>query len=143
MAIKDFEHSAFEIESENRSLKYEIEQKNIDVKNLKIKLSAKDKIIEKLNGALEKAKRELSNFKVFWKSLIKRFQTKIFDEKYYDVPEEKRNYTIVADDLINSGIFDNNDAEIVKNPTRKILTNEEIAELQAKKGKNKNDMNLN
>ena len=143
MAIKDFEHSAFEIESENRSLKYEIEQKNIDVKNLKIELSAKDKIIEKLNGALEKAKRELSNFKVFWKSLIKRFQTKIFDEKYYDVPEEKRNYTIVADDLINSGIFDNNDAEIVKNPTRKILTNEEIAELQAKKGKNKNDMNLN
>ena len=143
MAIKDFEHSAFEIESENRFLKYEIEQKNTDVKNLKTELSAKDKIIEKLNGALDKSKRELSNFKVFWKSLIKRFQTKIFDEKYYDVPEEKRNYTIVADDLINSGIFDNNDAEIVKNPTRKILTNEEIAELQAKKGKNKNDMNLN
>ena len=143
MAIKDFEHSAFEIESENRSLKYEIEQKNTDVKNLKIELSAKDKIIEKLNGALDKTKRELSNFKVFWKSLIKRFQTKIFDEKYYDVSEEKRNYTIVADDLINSGIFDNNDAEIVKNPTRKILTNEEIAEIQAKKGKKKNDYNLN
>ncbi len=27
MAIKDFEHSAFEIEKENRSLKYQLEQK--------------------------------------------------------------------------------------------------------------------
>lgn len=142
-AIKDFEHSAFEIESENRSLKYEIEQKNTDVKNLKTELSAKDKIIEKLNGALDEAKSELSNFKVFWKSLIKIFQTKIFDEKYYDVPEENLNYTIVADDLINSGIFDNNDAEMVKDPTRKILTNEEIAEIQAKKDKKKNDYNSN
>ena len=35
--------------------------------------------------------------------LLKKFQIKIFDERYYNVPEENRNYTIVADDLINSG----------------------------------------
>ena len=35
-----------------------------------------------------------------------------------------------------------NDAEIVKNPSRKILTKDELAEIQAKKGKNKNDYNL-
>lgn len=143
MAIKDFEHSAFEIASENRSLRNEIEQKNKDIKDLKAELSAKNKIIEKLNGALDKAKTELSKFKSFWKSLMKKFQIKIFDERYYNVPEENRNYTIVADDLINSGIFDNNDAEIVKNPTRKILTNDELTELQAKKRKNRNDINLN
>ena len=40
-------------------------------------------------------------------------------------------------------IFDDNDAEIVKNPSRKILTKDELAEIQAKKGKNKNDYNLN
>ena len=41
------------------------------------------------------------------------------------------------------GIFDDNDAEIVKNPSKKILTKDELAEIQAKKGKNKNDYNLN
>ena len=60
---------------------------------------------------------------------------KIFDEKYYDIPEDKRSYTLVAEDLEKSGIFDNNDSDIVHNPTRKVLTNDELAEIQAKKGK--------
>lgn len=33
MAIKDFEHSAFEIEKENRALKYEIELKDNEIAN--------------------------------------------------------------------------------------------------------------
>ena len=33
IAIKDFEHSAFEIEKENRSLKYEIELKDNEIAN--------------------------------------------------------------------------------------------------------------
>ena len=70
-------------------------------------------------------------------------EIKVFDEKIDNVPENKRNYTIVADDLINSGIFDDNDANIIHEPTRKVLTNEELAEIQAKKGKKKNDYNLN
>ena len=48
MAIKDFEHSAFEIESENRSLKYEIELRDENIKKLKDNLSAKDTVINKL-----------------------------------------------------------------------------------------------
>ena len=92
--------------------------------------------------ALDKVKTELSKFKDFWRRLIKRFQIKM-DEKFEDIPEEKRSYTIVAEDLERSGIFDDNDAEIVKNPRRKILTKDELAEIQAKKGKNKNDYNLN
>ena len=106
-------------------------------------LSAKEKTIIKLSSALEKAKTELSKFKGFWKSLMKRFQIKIFDEKYYDIPKEKRSYTLVAEDLEKSGIFDNNDSDIVHNPTRKVLTNDELAEIQAKKGRKKNDYNLN
>ena len=78
---------------------------------------------------------ELSKFKGFLKSLIKRFQMKIFDEKYYDIPEDKRSYTLVAEDLEKSGIFDNNDSDIVHNPTRKVLTNDELAEIQVKKEK--------
>ena len=67
----------------------------------------------------------------------------MFDEKIDNIPEDKRNYTIVADDLINSGIFDDNDANIIHEPTKKVLTNEELAEIQAKKGKKKKDYNLN
>ena len=143
MSIKDFEHATSKIENENYSLKEQIKLKDDDIKELKDELSAKDKTIIKLNSALEKAKTELSKFKGFWKSLIKRFQMKIFDEKYYDIPEDKRSYTLVAEDLEKSGIFDNNDSDIVHNPTRKVLTNDELAEIQAKKGKKKNDYNLN
>ena len=48
MAIKDFEHSAFEIEKENRSLKYEIELKDNEIGSLKKELSTKDTIIGRL-----------------------------------------------------------------------------------------------
>ena len=143
MSIKDFEHATSKIENENYFLKEQIKLKDDDIKELKDELSAKDKTIIKLSNALEKAKAELSKFKGFWKSLIKRFQMKIFDEKYYNIPEDKRNYTLVAEDLEKNGIFDNNDSDIVNNPTRKVLTNEELAKIQAKKGKKKNDYNLN
>lgn len=36
MTIKDFEHSAFEISQENRSLKYQLELKDYEISNLKI-----------------------------------------------------------------------------------------------------------
>ena len=48
MAISDFEHSAFEIDKENRSLKYQLELKDDEISNLKSELSSKDKIINKL-----------------------------------------------------------------------------------------------
>ena len=63
MAIKDFEHSAFEIEKENRSLKYEIELKDNEIGSLKKELSTKDKIINKLQADKEKIKQELQKFK--------------------------------------------------------------------------------
>ena len=42
-------------------------------------------------------------------------------------------YTIVAEDLAKSGIFDDNDYDIVHDTTRKVLTTEGLAEKQAKK----------
>ena len=45
--------------------------------------------------------------------------------------------------MYNNDFFNNNDANIIHEPTRKVLTNEEIVEIQAKKGKKKNDYNLN
>src|SRR5699024_10781133 len=56
MAIKDFEHSSFEIAQENSSLKYQLELKTDEINKLKKDLSAKDKIIDKLKIEKEKIK---------------------------------------------------------------------------------------
>ena len=113
MAIKDFEHSAFEIEKENRSLKYEIELKDNEIGSLKKELSTKDKIIGRLQAEKEKLKQELQRFKVFWHSIMSHFHKRIC----YDKDD---NYKIVSDDLYKNGIFDNNDNEIAHNIARRV-----------------------
>ena len=50
------------------------------------------------------------------------FEIKIFDEDFEKVPGDKRSYTIVAEDLERSGIFDDNDSDIVHDSTRKVLS---------------------
>ena len=141
--IDNIEQKYKDLVNNRDRLYYSNNEKDTIIANLKEEIEFKNKKINKLELALDKVKTELSRFKDFWRRLIKRFQIKIMDEKFEDIPEEKRNYTIVAEDLERSGIFDDNDAEIVKNPRRKILTKDELAEIQAKKGKNKNDYNLN
>ena len=141
--IDNIEQNYKDLVNDRDRLYYSNNEKDTTIANLKEEIEFKNKKINKLELALDKVKTELSKFKDFWRRLIKRFQIKIMDEKFENIPEEKRNYTIVAEDLERSGIFDDNDAEIVKNPRRKILTKEELNEIQAKKGKNKNDYNLN
>ena len=141
--IDNIEQNYKDLVNDRDRLYYSNNEKDTTIANLKEEIEFKNKKINKLELALDKVKTELSRFKDFWRRLIKRFQIKIMDEKFENIPEEKRNYTIVAEDLERSGIFDDNDAEIVKNPSRKILTKDELAEIQAKKGKNKNDYNLN
>ena len=141
--IDNIEQNYKDLVNDRDRLYYSNNEKDTTIANLKEEIEFKNKKINKLELALDKVKTELSRFKDFWRRLIKRFQIKIMDEKFEDIPEEKRNYTIVAEDLERSGIFDDNDAEIVKNPRRKILTKDELTEIQAKKGKNKNDYNLN
>ena len=141
--IDNIEQNYKDLVNDRDRLYYSNNEKDTTIANLKEEIEFKNKKINKLELALDKVKTELSKFKDFWRRLIKRFQIKIMDEKFEDIPEEKRNYTIVAEDLERSGIFDDNDAEIVKNPRRKVLTKDELAEIQSKKGKNKNDYNLN
>ena len=141
--IDNIEKNYKDLVNDRDRLYYSNNEKDTTIANLKEEIEFKNKKINKLELALDKVKTELSRFKDFWRRLIKRFQIKIMDEKFEDIPEEKRNYTIVAEDLERSGIFDDNDAEIVKNPRRKILTKDELAEIQAKKGKNKSDYKLN
>ena len=129
MAIKDFEHSAFEIEKENRSLKYEIELKDNEIGSLKKELSAKDKIISKLQTEKEKLKQELQKFIGFWHSIMSHFHKRIC----YD---NDNNYKIVSDDLYKNGIFDNNDNEIANSIARRITIPDENKQTKNKKKNN-------
>lgn len=121
MVIKDFEHSAFEIEKENCSLKYEIELKDNEIGNLKKELSTKDKIISKLQTEKEKLKQELQKFKGFWHSIMSHFHKRICYDK-------DNNYKIVSDDLYKNGIFDNDDNEIANNIARRVTIPDENKE---------------
>lgn len=129
MAIKDFEHSAFEIEKENRSLKYEIELKDNEIGSLKKELSTKDKIIGRLQAEKEKLKQELQKFKNFWHSIMSHFHKRICYDK-------DNNYKIVSDDLYKNGIFDSNDNEIANNIYRKVTIPDENKQTKSKKKNN-------
>ena len=112
IAIRDFEHSAFEIDKENRSLKYQLELKDDEIGNLKSELSSKDKIINKLREEKENIKAQLQKFKGFWHSIMSHFHKRICYDK-------DNNYKIVSDDLYKNGIFDDNDNEIANNIYKK------------------------
>ena len=129
IAIKDFEHSAFEIVKENHSLKYQLEQKDDEISNLKNKLSTKDNIINKLQAEKEKIKQELKKFKNFWHNIMSHFHKRIC----YDNDE---NYKIVSDDLYKNGIFDNNDNEITNNIARRVTIPDENKQDKNKKKNN-------
>ena len=126
MAIKDFEHYTFEIEKENRSLKYQLEQKDDEISNLKNKLSIKDKVINKLQTEKEKLKQELQKFKGFWHSIMSHFHKRICFDK-------DNNYKVVSDDLYKNGIFDNNDNEIANNIARRVTIPDENKQIKNKK----------
>ena len=130
MAIKDFEHSSFEIAQENSSLKYQLELKTDEIDGLKKDVSAKEKIISKLQAEKEKIKQELQKFKDFWYRIMGHFHKRIC----YDKDE---NYKIVSDDLCKNGIFTDDENEIANNIVRKVKPKENIEQ-----AKNKNSFEL-
>ena len=127
VAIEDFEFYTLEVGQENRSLQYQIEHKDDEISKLKDKLSAKEKIIIKLQDEKESLKAQLQKFKGFWHNLMSHFHKKI---TYDNDP----NYKIVSDDLYRNGIFDDNDNEIANNILRKVtIPNENKTEKNKKR----------
>ena len=129
MAIKDFEHSSFEITQENSSLKYQLELKTDEIDKLKKDLSAKEKIISKLQAEKEKIKQELQKFKDFWYRIMGHFHKRIC----YDKDE---NYKVVSNDLYKNGIFTDDENEIANNIARKIKPKKNIEQTINKKKNN-------
>ena len=119
MAIKDFEHSSFKIAQENSSLKYQLELKTDEIDKLKKDLSAKEKIISKLQAEKEKIQQKLQKFKDFWYRIMGHFHKRICYDK-------DNNYKIVSDDLYKNGIFTDDENEIANNIGRKVKPKEEI-----------------
>ena len=132
MAIKDFEHTVFDTIRENNSLKYQVEQKDDEIRHLKKELSAKNKIIDKLRTEKENLKEQLQKFKGFWHSIMKRFQSKLGFDK-------NEHYKYVTDDLYNNGVFDKHEKEIATDYSKKVKTLDEINIAKVKK---KNDKEL-
>ena len=129
MTIKDFEHSSFEIAQENSSLKYQLELKTDEINKLKRELSAKDKIISKLQAEKEKIKQELQKFKDFWYRIMRHFHKRICYDK-------DNNYKIVSDDLYKNGIFTDDENEIANNIARKVKPKENMEQAKNKKKNN-------
>ena len=126
MAIKDFEHSSFEIAQENSSLKYQLELKTDEIDRLKKDLFAKEKIVSKLQAEKEKIKQELQKFKDFWYRIMEHFHKRICYDK-------DNNYKIVSDDLYKNGIFTDDENEIANNIARKVRPKEELENKSKKK----------
>ena len=127
IAIEDFEFYTLEVGQENRSLQYQIEQKDEVIEKLNDKLSAKERIIIKLQEEKESLKAQLQKFKGFWHSLMSHFHKRIA----YD---NDQNYKIVSDDLYKNGIFDDNDNEIANNILKKVtIPNENKTEKNKKR----------
>ena len=106
--------------------KKHLEQKDEVIEKLNDKLSAKEKIIIKLQEEKESIKSQLQKFKGFWHSLMSHFHKRI-------TYENDQYYKIVSNDLYKNGIFDDNDNEIANNILRKVtIPNESKAEKNTK-----------
>ena len=99
ITIDKVEKNYKNLESERDRLYYSNTEKDKMIAELKEEIKFKDNKINKLETALNKVKTELSKFKDFWRILIRRFQTKVFDERFDNISEDKRSYTLVAEDL--------------------------------------------
>lgn len=97
--MEEIESTYQNLKSENRELFRTVQIQQEEINNLKEEINFKDKIITDLKEKFLKVKNELEQFKGFWRKLIKRFQDKIFDESMQDIYADKKNFTIVAEDL--------------------------------------------
>lgn len=113
IAIKDFELSTTKIVQENRSLKYQLEEKDDKISDLEDELTHKESIIDKLRAEKDKLKEDFKNFKGFWYDLMSRFHKKI-------CYENDKNYKVVSDDLYKSGVLNENENEIANDIARKV-----------------------
>ena len=135
--MEEFEETYQNLKMENRELHRTVKVQQEEIEKLKEEVSFKDGIIGELKQTLTVIRNELDKFKGFWRKLLRRFQDKIFDERVTYISEDKKNFTIVAEDLEKNGIFDSNDSDIIHDTSKKVLTVEEQEKNKSDKNKNR------
>lgn len=135
--MEEFEENYQNLKTENRELHRTVKVQQEEIENLKEEISFKDGIIGELKQTISVIRNELDKFKKFWRKLLRRFQYKIFDERVTDISDDKKNFTIVAEDLEKNGKFDSNDSDIIHDTSKKVLTVEEQEKIKSNKNKNR------
>ena len=125
--VKKVDNEYSHIQNQNLALEQQLRDTKEELEELKIKLSMKEKIIEKLEQQVETFKNLYYDLKDFWKGIIKELQQKICYGK-------KENYKSVADDLVSKGILDQREKEIVNDPSKAVITIEELVKDAQSKG---------
>lgn len=98
-----------------------------EIEDLKYELDEKDTIIERLEKEVEKFKGLYEKFKNFWKGIIGKFQEKIGYDK-------SQRYKDIAKELYEDDVISKRDKEIIEDPDRAVITEEELANKQKMKG---------
>lgn len=113
--------------TENFLLKLELKEVKEEVETLKYKINEKDTIIEKLQKEVEKFKGLYQKFMGFWKGIIRKFQEKIG----YD---DNKEYREIVNELLADDVLSKRDKDIIEDPTRRVVTEEELTNKQKMKG---------
>ena len=113
--------------SENFSLSEDLMEAKEKIEDLEYELDEKDIIIERLEKEVEKFKGLYEKFKNFWKGIIGKFQEKIGYDK-------SQRYKDIAKELYEDDVITKRDKEIIEDPDRAIITEEELSNKQKMKG---------
>ena len=113
--------------SQKFSLSEDLREAKEKIEDLEYKLEEKDTIIERLEKEVKKFKGLYEKFKNFWKGIIGKFQEKIGYDK-------SQRYRDIAKELYEDDVITKRDKEIIEDPDRAIITEEELPNKQKMKG---------
>lgn len=125
--VNKAEYQYNDMSSRNFFISEELKEAKEEIEDLKYELDERDTIIERLEKEVEKFKGLYEKFKNFWKGIIGKFQEKIG----YDKSER---YKEIAKELYEDDVITKRDKEIMEDPDRVVITEEELANKQKMKG---------
>ena len=125
--VNKAEYQYNDMSSRNFFISEELKEAKEEIEDLKYKLDEKDTIIERLEKEVEKFKGLYEKFKNFWKGIIGKFQEKIGYDK-------SQRYKDIAKELYEDDVITKRDKEIMEDPDRVVITEEELTNKQKMKG---------
>ena len=125
--VNKAEYQYNDMSSRNFFISEELKEAKEEIEDLKYELDEKDTIIERLEKEVEKFKGLYEKFKNFWKGIIGKFQEKIGYDK-------SQRYKDIAKELYEDDVITKRDKDIIEDPDRAVITEEELTNKQKMKG---------